>query len=46
MLQASDVLLALWDGQAARGRGGTAQVVAEARELGLPVEVVNVVRAA
>lgn len=46
MLRASDVLLALWDGQPARGRGGTAQVVAQARELGLPVEVVHVVRAA
>jgi hypothetical protein len=46
VLRACDVLLALWDGREARGRGGTAQVVAEARELGLPVEVVPVERAA
>jgi hypothetical protein len=46
MLHASDVLLALWDGAAARGRGGTAEVVAEARGLGLPVEVVTVERVA
>ncbi|MCW2768120.1 MAG: hypothetical protein JWO11_4079, partial [Nocardioides sp.] len=46
MLHASDVLLALWDGQDARGRGGTGQVVAEARALGLPVEIVTVERAA
>jgi hypothetical protein len=44
MLEASDVLLALWDGEVARGRGGTAEVVAEARDLGLPVEVVPVER--
>lgn len=33
----SDVLLALWDGQAARGRGGTAQIVSYARRHGVPV---------
>ena len=32
-----DVLIALWDGQAARGRGGTAQVVALAEERGTPL---------
>jgi hypothetical protein len=37
VIEHSDVLLALWDGKAARGRGGTAEIVAYARELGLPV---------
>lgn len=46
MLRACDVLLALWDGEASRGRGGTAEVVAEARTAGIPVEVVSVERAA
>ncbi|HZU14905.1 MAG TPA: hypothetical protein VFB58_18865 [Chloroflexota bacterium] len=32
-----DVLIALWDGEAARGRGGTAEVVAAARAQGVPV---------
>ncbi|WP_395659926.1 hypothetical protein [Nocardioides sp.] len=45
VLEACDVLLALWDGAAARGRGGTAEVVAEAREAGRRVEVVPVERA-
>jgi hypothetical protein len=36
----SDVLLAVWDGQPARGLGGTADVVAYARERGVPVDVV------
>ena len=33
----SDVVLALWDGQAARGRGGTAEAVAYARQQRVPV---------
>ncbi len=33
----SDVLLAIWDGEAARGSGGTAQVIADALDRGLPV---------
>lgn len=37
MLARSDVLLVVWDGQPARGQGGTGQLVAEARERGLPV---------
>lgn len=37
MLEQIDVLLAIWDGKPARGRGGTAEIVARARELGLPV---------
>jgi hypothetical protein len=32
-----DVLLTLWDGQPARGRGGTADVVAYARRAGKPL---------
>ncbi len=32
-----DVLLAIWDGEPAAGRGGTAMIVAYARQLGLPV---------
>jgi hypothetical protein len=40
----SEGLVALWDGQPARGRGGTAEVVAHARRLGRPVRVVAVER--
>ena len=36
----SSVLVAVWDGQPARGLGGTADVVAYARERGVPVDVV------
>lgn len=39
-----DVLVALWDGQPARGRGGTAEVVELAGRRGVPVEVVTVER--
>lgn len=35
-----DVLVAVWDGQPAKGKGGTADVVEHARRLGRPVEVV------
>lgn len=34
-----DKLLAVWDGLPARGYGGTADVVAYARQRGVPVEV-------
>jgi hypothetical protein len=34
------VLVAVWDGKPARGLGGTADVVAYARERGVPVEVI------
>lgn len=44
VLDRCDVLLALWDGQPARGRGGTAELVADARIVGHPVEVVTVER--
>ncbi len=33
----SDVLIALWDGEPARGRGGTAEMVTYARERGRPL---------
>lgn len=37
VLALSDGLVAVWDGLPPRGRGGTAQVVAEARGAGVPV---------
>lgn len=36
----SDLMLAVWDGKPARGLGGTADVVAYARQRGVPVEVI------
>lgn len=36
----SDRLLAVWDGKPSGGLGGTADVVAHARHVGVPVEVV------
>jgi len=40
MLADADALLTVWDGQPARGHGGTADVVEAARERGIPVTVV------
>jgi hypothetical protein len=37
MLDRADLLIALWDGQAAQGRGGTGEIVDLARKRGLPV---------
>ncbi len=37
VLSQSDILIAIWDGEAARGRGGTTQIVAEAVALHQPV---------
>jgi SMODS and SLOG-associating 2TM effector domain 1 len=37
----SDAIIALWDGRSARGRGGTAEIVAYARERGVPVVWIN-----
>lgn len=37
----SDVLLAVWDGQPARGKGGTADVVAYAESIGKPLVVID-----
>lgn len=44
LLDHCDVLLALWDGSPARGIGGTAQIVAEARRRGLPIAWIKVAR--
>ncbi len=41
MLDRSDVLLAVWDGRSAQGRGGTADIVARARERALPLAWVH-----
>ena len=41
-----DVLIALWDGAPSRGRGGTADIVRHAREIGRRVDIVTVERAA
>ncbi|GAA1821236.1 hypothetical protein [Actinomadura chokoriensis] len=40
MLERADHLIAVWDGAPARGRGGTAEIVARARRLGRIVHVV------
>jgi hypothetical protein len=40
MIHQADQLFAVWDGQAARAYGGTADVVAYAREHGTPVRVI------
>ncbi len=36
-----DLLLAVWDGMPARGKGGTADVVAYARAMGRPIIIIN-----
>ena len=40
-VNACDVLLAVWDGEPSRGRGGTAEIVAYAREMGRPIIVLD-----
>ncbi len=45
MLGRCDLLVAVWDGEASRGDGGTADMVRRARELGIPVAVIDAVRA-
>ena len=40
MLAKADRLFAVWDGKPARGYGGTADVVAEAHKLDIPVTVI------
>ena len=42
VLDHSDVLIAVWDGEPARGTGGTAEIVAEARRRGMPIAWVQV----
>jgi hypothetical protein len=44
VLDHSKVLVALWDGEPARGIGGTAQIVCEARERGMPLAWIQVSR--
>lgn len=39
VLARCEVLLAVWDGEPARGTGGTAEIIAEAREQGIDVHV-------
>jgi hypothetical protein len=41
LLERADVLVAIWDGQGAQGRGGSGSLVAEARERGLPLAWVH-----
>jgi len=36
-----DVLLVVWDGQPARGKGGTADIVTYARAMGRPIMIIN-----
>ena len=36
-----DLLLAVWDGMPARGKGGTADVIAYARAMGRPIVILN-----
>jgi hypothetical protein len=45
VVDACDVLLALWDGEGSRGQGGTAEIVDYARRSGKHVVVVPVTRA-
>ena len=40
MLASVEILVAVWDGIPAQGRGGTADVVEQARSEGVPIEVV------
>ena len=44
VLDHSDLLIAVWDGQPPRGQGGTGQIVAEAQQRQLPVVWIKVVR--
>ncbi len=41
ILDHCDVLIAIWDGAPAKGTGGTAEIVAEARNRGLPIAWVH-----
>jgi hypothetical protein len=41
MLATSDVLIAVWDGEDAAGRGGTAHIVARALDLEVPVILID-----
>jgi len=37
VVDTSDVLIAIWDGRPAQGRGGTTEMVARARNRGIPI---------
>jgi hypothetical protein len=37
LLDACDILIGIWDGEPARGRGGTAEIVQSARARGMPL---------
>jgi SMODS and SLOG-associating 2TM effector domain 3/SMODS and SLOG-associating 2TM effector domain 1 len=37
----ADIVLAVWDGEPARGKGGTADVIAYARDLGRPLIIIE-----
>ena len=39
-LDAADELLAVWDGQPARGYGGTADIIAEAQRRNIPITII------
>ena len=41
MLDRAQVLLVIWDGHSAQGRGGTGDVIAQARARGLPIAWVH-----
>ena len=41
VLNQADILLAIWDGEGSRGRGGTAEMVAEAARQRIPIIHVN-----
>lgn len=41
VVELSDIVLAVWDGQPARGKGGTADIVGYALRLGVPVVHIN-----
>lgn len=46
MLEALDVLVAVWDGEPAKGMGGTGDVISQARAIGVHVIWINVSTAA
>lgn len=41
LVEWADVFLFAWDGEQARGPGGTGETVAEARDLGIPTKVID-----
>lgn len=45
MLEACDILITVWDGQPAKGTGGTSEVVQKAKVMGIPVVRIDPVTA-